>query len=149
MSPLASLLCWRKSHALFSLFACGLGILCLESVSLSVKARPNPITSYTRLWAEWDVVPNTQWAPRSIDPSASQDRSVQIFKLQPVVPFRINDDWTVLTRTIFRFVSLPKADPVLGASPAGLPAVVDFDQKTQAGPLRCQSYGFSCSQPWY
>ena len=133
MSPLASLLCWRKSHALFRLFACGLGILCLESVPVSVKARPNPITSYTRLWAEWDVVPNTQWAPRSIDPSATQDRSLQIFKLQPVVPFRINDDWTVLTRTIFRFLSLPQADPVLGFSPAGLPAVVDFDQKNQAG----------------
>ncbi|CAK6688500.1 hypothetical protein OGCDGJMD_00438 [Cyanobium usitatum str. Tous] len=133
MSPFTTLLCRRKSHALFRFFACGLGILCLESVPFSVKARPNPITSYTRLWAEWDVVPNTQWAPRSIDPSASQDRSLQIFKLQPVVPFRINDDWTVLTRTIFRFVSLPQADPVLGVSPAGLPAVLGFDQKNQAG----------------
>ena len=104
-----------------------------ESVPVAVKARPSPITSYTRLWVEWDVVPNTQWAPRSIDSSATQDRSVQIFKLQPVVPFRINEDWTVLTRTIFRFVSLPHADPVLGISPAGLPAVVGFDQKNQAG----------------
>ena len=115
------------------LFSSIFWIFFLEIFPLSVSARPNPITSYTRLWAEWDVVPNTQWAPRSIDPSATQDRSLQIFKLQPVVPFRINDDWTVLTRTIFRFVSLPKADPVLGVSPAGLPAVVDFDQKNQAG----------------
>ena len=111
------------SLVLFRLFACFIGILALESVPVAVKARPNPITSYTRLWAEWDVVPNTQWAPRSIDPSASQDRSLQIFKVQPVVPFRINDDWTVLTRTIFRFLSLPQADPVLGFSPAGLPAI--------------------------
>ena len=49
------------------------------------------------------------------------------------MPFRINDDWTVLTRTIFRFLSLPQADPVLGVSPAGLPAVLGFDQKNQAG----------------
>ena len=115
------------------LFSSIFWIFFLEIFPLSVSARPNPITSYTRLWAEWDVVPNTQWAPRSIDPSATQDRSLQIFKLQPVVPFRINDDWTVLTRTIFRFLSLPQADPVLGVSPAGLPAVVDFDQKNQAG----------------
>ena len=87
-----------------------------------VSAQTNPITSTTRLWAEWDVIPNTQWAPRSIDPSASQDRSIQIFKLQPVFPSRLNDDWTVLIRTIFRFVSSPTADPVIGLSPGGLPA---------------------------
>ena len=98
-----------------------------------VSAQTNPITSTTRLWAEWDVIPNTQWAPRSIDPSASQDRSIQIFKLQPVFPFRLNDDWTVLTRTIFRFVSSPTADPVIGLSPAGLPAVMGFNQRNQAG----------------
>ena len=133
MSPLIFLVRLCKPLELLRLFACILGMLSLDSVPLSVKARPNPITSTTRLGAEWDVVPNTQWAPRSIDPSATQDRSLQIFKLQPVVPFRINDDWTVLTRTIFRFLSLPQADPVLGFSPAGLPAVVDFDQKNQAG----------------
>ena len=38
----------------------------------------------------------------------------------------------MLTRTIFRFVFLPLADPVLGVSPAGLPAVLGFDQKNQA-----------------
>ena len=53
--------------------------------------------------------------------------------MRPVIPFQINEDWTVLTLTVFRFLSLPQADPVLGFSPAGLPAVVDFDQKNQAG----------------
>ena len=39
----------------------------------------------------------------------------------------------MLTRTIFRFGFLPLADPVLGVSPAGLLAVLGFDQKNQAG----------------
>ena len=127
MSPLIFLVRLCKPLELLRLFACVLGMVSLDSVPLSVKARPNPITSTTRLGAEWDVVPNTQWAPRSIDPSATQDRSVQIFKLRPVIPFQINEDWTVLTLTVFRFLTLPQADPVLGVSPAGLPAVVDFD----------------------
>jgi hypothetical protein len=54
-----------------------------------------------------------------VDPSAQPDRSIQIFKFQPVVPFRLNDDWSVLTRTIFCFISLPTADPLIGLSPAG------------------------------
>ena len=133
MFPLIFLVRLWKPLALLRLFACVLGMLSLDSVPVSVRARPNPITSTTRLGAEWDIVPNTQWAPRSIDPSATQDRSVQIFKLRPVIPFQINEDWTVLTLTVFRFLSLPQADPVLGVSPAGLPAVVDFDQKNRSG----------------
>ena len=87
-----------------------------------VSAQTNPIPSTTRIWAEWDVIPNTQWAPGTIDPSESQYRSIQIFKLQPVFPFQLNYDWTVLMRTIFRFVSSPMADPLIGLSPGGLPA---------------------------
>ena len=88
-------------------------------IAQTATAQLNPITSFTRMWGEWDVVPNTQWAPKAVDPSAQPDRSIQIFKFQPVVPFRLNDDWTVLTRTIFRFISLPTADPVIGLSPSG------------------------------
>ena len=102
-------------------------------ITESAAAQRNPITSFTRVWSEWDVVPNTQWAPKSVDPSALPDRSIQIFKFQPVVPFRLNDDWTVLTRTIFRFISLPTADPIIGLSPAGGPALLGWDQRSQAG----------------
>ena len=102
-------------------------------ITESAAAQRNPITSFTRVWGEWDVVPNTQWAPKSVDPSALPDRSIQIFKFQPVVPFRLNDDWTVLTRTIFRFISLPTADPIIGLSPAGGPALLGWDQRSQAG----------------
>ena len=101
-----------------------------------VSAQTNPITSRTRIWAEWDVIPNTQWAPRTIDPSASQDRSIQIFKLQPVFPSRLNDDWTVLIRMIFRFVSSPTADPVIGLFPGRLPAQLWVSPKQQGRSFR-------------
>ena len=87
-SPLIFLVRLCKPLELLRLFACVLGMLSLDSVPLSVRARPNPITSTTRLGAEWDVVPNTQWAPRSIDPFATQDRSVQIFKCGLLFHFR-------------------------------------------------------------
>ena len=132
-SPVNVMLLLLKTCLARGLFVCALWTYHFESVPLSVRAQPNPITSYTRLWAEWDVIPNTQWAPRTIDPSASQNKAVQIFKLQPVFPFRANKDWTVLTRTIFRFVSLPTADPVFGLSQSGIPALLDFDQKNQTG----------------
>ena len=69
----------------------------------SVAAQPNPITSTSRLWLEWNVTPNVQWAPGSVDPQADPDRTLNIFKLQPVASFRLNENWTLLTRTIFRF----------------------------------------------
>ena len=67
----------------------------------SARQRVNPITSSDRLWLEWNVTPNVQWAPGSVDPEADPDRTLNVLKLQPVIPFRLNEDWTVLTRTIF------------------------------------------------
>ena len=121
---------WLLSVVVRSLLV---GLAASLLIAEPADAQRNPITSFTRLWGEWDVVPNTQWAPKAVDPSAQPDRSIQIFKFQPVVPFRLNDDWTVLTRTIFRFISLPTADPLIGLSPAGGPALLGWDQRSQAG----------------
>ena len=90
--------------------------------------------------------PKTQGAPGTIDPSESQDRSIQIFKLQPVFPFQLNDDWTVLIRTIFRFVSSPTADPVIGLSPGRLPAQLWVSSKQQGRSFRHKPHCFSPSQ---
>ena len=109
------------------------GIATMSLAAEMANAQLNPITSFSRIWGEWDVIPNTQWAPNTVDPSARPERSVQIFKFQPVVPFRLNDDWTVLTRTIFRFASLPTADPILGLSSMGKPTLLDWNQRNQAG----------------
>ena len=121
------------SRYLRSFVFCFLWVLVLESAQESAQARPNPITSANRVSLEFNVVPNTQWAPSSIDPEAKSNRSLQVFKLQPVFPFRLNNDWTVLTRTIFRFTSTPSARPDLGVTPLGAPFVAGWDQRNDTG----------------
>ena len=112
---------------------------CLGGLAVSLLiaeaavAQPNPITSTSRLWLEWNVTPNVQWAPGSIDPDGDSDRTLNVLKLQPVVPIRLNEDWTVLTRTIFRFVSAPSASPELGLTPLGEPFVLGWNQRYRTG----------------
>jgi len=99
----------------------------------SARPRVNPITSSDRLWLEWNVTPNVQWAPGSVDPEADPDRTLNVLKLQPVFSFRLNEDWTVLTRTIFRFVSAPLASPELGLTPLREPLVLGWNQRNRTG----------------
>ena len=103
------------------------------AVDASARPRANPITSNDRLWLEWNVTPNVQWAPGSVDPEADPDRTLNVLKLQPVFSFRLNEDWTVLTRTIFRFVSAPSASPELGLTPLGEPRVLGWTQRNRTG----------------
>ena len=110
------------------------------SAALLLAAAPamaqpvNPFTGVTRLWLEWNEIPNTQWAPRSIDPEARPDKSLSVVKFQPVVPFRLNDDWTLVTRTVFRYINKPDADPVFGFNPqTQAPGLLGFNQKNSAG----------------
>ena len=102
-------------------------------IAQAAVAQRNPITSTSRLWLEWNVTPNVQWAPGSVDSEADPDRTLNVLKLQPVVPFRLNEDWTVLTRTIFRFVSAPSATPELGLTPLGEPLVLGWNQRNRTG----------------
>ena len=99
----------------------------------TAAAQSNPITSTTRLWLEWNVSPNVQWAPGPVDSKAEPDRTLNVFKLQPVAPFRLNDEWTLLTRTIFRFVSAPTASPEVGLTPLGELALLGWDQTYGSG----------------
>ena len=110
----------------FAVFLSGAGVA-------SARPRVNPITSFDRLWFEWNVTPNVQWAPGLIDSEAEPDRTLHVFKLQPVFPIRLNEDWTLLTRTIFRFVSAPTASPEVGLTPLGEPALMGWDQAHRTG----------------
>ena len=103
------------------------------SSSAFAEQNVNPITSRSRLWLEWNLTPNVQWAPSSVDYRAKPDKSLYVLKLQPVFPFRLNQDWTVLTRTIFRFVSAPSASPELGLTPLGEPLVLGWNQRNRTG----------------
>ena len=96
-------------------------------------AQPNPITSTSRLWLEWNLTTNVQRAPGSVDPDANPDRTLNVLKLQPVFPFRLNEDWTVLMRTIFRFVSAPSASPEFDLTPLGEPLVLGWNKRNRPG----------------
>ena len=93
----------------------------------------NPITSQGRLWLEWNLIPRTQWAPRSLDSQAKPNKSFYTLKLQPVFPFHLNKNWAVLTRTIFRFVSAPSATPDVALSSLGEPIFFGWDQRNRTG----------------
>ena len=85
--------------------------------------RDNPVLKTVRIPFEFNVVPDTQWAPQSVDPTANDDRSLFDFKVKPVIPFKLNDDWSILTYTVLRFVSVPWANPVPTLSPQGVPSI--------------------------
>ena len=59
-------------------------VFLIGAVGAFARPRVNPITSNNRLWLEWNVTPNVQWAPGSVDPEAVPDRTLNVIKLQPV-----------------------------------------------------------------
>ena len=120
------------------------GLAALLLIAESAAAQQNPITSASRLWLEWNVTPNVQWAPGSVDPQADPDRTLNVLKLQPVFPIRLNEDWTVLTRTIFRFVSVPFASPELRLTPIVEPLVLGWNQCNRSGLSDVSPTAFLC-----
>ena len=92
----------------------------------------NPVLNTIRVPFEWNAVPDTQWAPNSLDPSARHDRTLFDFKVKPVIPFKLNDDWSILTYTVFRFVYVPWAEPVTALSEEGIP-YLDWKERRETG----------------
>ena len=81
----------------------GLTVIFLLLGPYEAPAKPgiNPITSYNRIWLEWNLTPNVKWAPSSVDPEAIHDRTLNVLKLQPVFSARLSKDWTILTAQFF------------------------------------------------
>ena len=73
------------------------------------KAAQNPIASLVSLPIQWNSTPNTQWAPNLLDPKAKQNQPQNVVNVQPVVPFKVSDGLTLVTRTIVPFISQPWA----------------------------------------
>lgn len=97
------------------------------------KAAQNPIASMISIPFQWNATPNTQWAPDSIDPDANHDKVLNVVNVQPVFPFKLSDDWTVVTRTIVPFLGVPWADPKIGVTEAGDPYLKRWDQEQRVG----------------
>ena len=73
------------------------------------KQAQNPIASLISLPIQWNSLPGSQWAPRAADPTAQRNRSLNVWNVQPVVPFPLNDKFTLISRTIFPVIQRPLA----------------------------------------
>jgi hypothetical protein len=73
------------------------------------KEAQNPIANLISFPVQWNATPGSQWAPRTLDPSADANRTLNIWNVQPVVPFRLNDDFLLVSRTIVPVIQKPLA----------------------------------------
>jgi|694.fasta_scaffold22409_13 hypothetical protein len=73
------------------------------------KEAQNPIASLISLPIQWNATPGSQWAPTAIDPSARANRTLNIWNVQPVVPFPVNDRFTLISRVIVPVIQRPLA----------------------------------------
>ena len=73
------------------------------------KQAQNPIATLISFPIQWNSVPGTQWAPRAIDPSARPNRILNVWNVQPVVPFPLNHHLTLISRTIVPVIHRPLA----------------------------------------
>ena len=71
------------------------------------KQAQNPIASLISLPVQWNSTPGSQWAPREIDPSARHNRTLNVVNVQPVVPFQLNDNLTLVGRFIVPVIQRP------------------------------------------
>ena len=97
------------------------------------KAAQNPIASMISIPIQWNATPGTQWAPNSVDPDAKHDKVMNVVNVQPVFPFKLSEEWTLVTRTIVPFLSVPFADPEFGLNQGGESYVVRWNEESNVG----------------
>ena len=97
------------------------------------KAAQNPIASMISIPIQWNATPGTQWAPNSVDPDAKHDKVMNVVNVQPVFPFKLSEEWTLVTRTIVPFLSVPFADPDFGLNQGGESYVVRWNEESNVG----------------
>lgn len=71
------------------------------------KEAQNPVASLISVPIQWNSTPGTQWAPTSLDPTARANRTLNIWNLQPVVPFVLNDRLNLISRVIVPVIQRP------------------------------------------
>ena len=86
-----------------------------------------------RIPIEFNAVPGTQWAPRTVDPAATKTRNFYSLKIKPFIPIKLNNDWHILSYTVLNFRSLPWGNPVLSFNPAGTPFIKGWTASSRTG----------------
>lgn len=71
------------------------------------KEAQNPVANLISLPIQWNSTPSSQWAPRAVDPGAQANRTLNVWNVQPVVPFRLNSDFFLISRTIIPVIQRP------------------------------------------
>jgi hypothetical protein len=96
-----------------------------ESSDIAKQAQ-NPIASLISVPFENDFNPHT---------GANKEDSY-VFEMKPVVPFRLSNDWNLITRTIIPVIQVPDLAPgVSGTSGLGDVQESLFLSPTKAGPV--------------
>jgi hypothetical protein len=99
---------------------------CAQESSDIAKQAQNPIASLVSVPLENDFNPHT-----GVDKENSY-----VFELKPVVPFRLSDNWTLITRTIIPVIQVPDLAPgVSGTSGLGDVQESLFLSPAKAGPV--------------
>ncbi|MEB3265100.1 MAG: neuromedin U [Cyanobacteriota bacterium] len=78
------------------------------------KEAQNPIANLISLPVQWNATPQSQWAPRLVDPAARHQRTFNVWNVQPVVPLPLGERLSLVGRVIVPVVQRPLA----GASEA-------------------------------
>lgn len=68
-----------------------------QDAAALAKAVQNPIASLISIPFQWNI--NLETGP--------QEETQHVLNIQPVLPFELNEDWNIITRTIFPLISQP------------------------------------------
>jgi hypothetical protein len=82
---------------LFFLGCMASGLATAQDAAELAKAVQNPIANLISVPFQWNI--NLETGP--------QEETQHVLNIQPVLPFELNEDWNIITRTIFPLISQP------------------------------------------
>lgn len=109
---------WLQTRAALWIFAVAMSVLCsgvvpacaqessAQGTSETAKQAQNPIANVISVPLENDFYPHT-----GVDKEDSY-----VLEMKPVVPFKLGNDWNLITRTIIPIVQVPDLSPTINGT---------------------------------